>query len=689
MEIKFGGMTFTVNESGVMGLTSFFGIEQNLSEKELSCFMLPEVDVAGGNTSGRFATCASKMTNELRYVSHGIDGNVLTIKQRNDSFEVTSVYTGYEDTNAIRITQSIKNITDEKLNLIMANTFGFCFGNDIVGEAKDWIFHRFTNARYTESMPIVSSLYDMGFFWHNGFYNMSNVGNVSALYNVPQGILQNTKSGRHIMFQIESYSSWHCEISCADNMFNMQLGGPNDWYHSWNKIVKPGASYETTPVTVCFGESVNSAVAEMTRYRRHIKGTCSSDAHLPSIYNEYMHYSWDDPYQDRAMKTAPSVAESGCEYYIIDCGWHDSREYDTTGEMYKHFGTWYEDRGRFPDGIKSVSDYMHSLGMKFGLWIAPEVVGISNEKMLAYYDDSCFMQKHGERICNGTGYLIDFRSEKVRNYMTETIDRMVNEYGCDYIKFDGCPNPGLGTEYNATSLGDGLEESIKAFTDWSKEMIDRHPNVIFEDCAGGGMRTDYKALSIFHLISTSDQINYMHYPYITANVMASVLPEQAAVWSYPVSDDVFKSCAEDEVNGKVSEERVVINMVNAVLGRIHLASRIFFLSDEKRELIREGIEFYNRITPEKLRAVPYFPKGYAKFGDTLVSVGLKTENKVYLAVWNLNGECHIELKLPEIAAKSASVAYPKSLETNFELRNNTLIIDFTENEQARIFEIEI
>ena len=688
MEIRFKGLKFNV-ENGTIGLIGLYGIEQDLSVNSIGTFALPEIDIAGGNTSGRFVTRASKLTSSLRYVSHSIEGDVLTIRQANDIFEVTSVYAGYEDTNAIRITQSIKNISDKNLNLIMANTFGFCFGRNVVGEAKDWMFHRFTNARYTESMPIVSSLYDMGFFWENGFYNMSNVGNVSALYNVPQGILQNAVTGKHIMFQIESYSSRHCEISCTGNMFNMQLGGPNDWYHSWNKIIKPGDCYETTPVAVCFGESVNGAVAEMTRYRRHIKGTCIADKNLPSIYNEYMHFSWDDPYQSRAMETAPSVATTGCEYYIIDCGWHDSRDYDTTGEMYKHFGTWVEDRGRFPDGIRAVSDYMHSLGMKFGLWIAPEVVGISNKKMLEYYDDDCFMQKHGERICNGTGYLIDYRSEKVRDYMTKTIDRMVNEYGCDYIKFDGCPNPGLGTEVNATSLGDGLEKAMKAFTDWSEEMIDRYPNVIFEDCAGGGMRTDYKALSMFHLISTSDQIDYMHYPYITANVFASVLPEQAAVWSYPISDDVFKECAADEVDRKISKERVVINMVNAVLGRIHLASRLFLLSEEKLALVREGIEFYNAITPEKLCAVPYFPKGYAKFGDTLVSVGIKTDKKVYLAVWNLNGEKHIELKLPEICAKAASVAYPKSLATEFELRDNTLIIDFAEDAEARIFEIEI
>ena len=106
-------------------------------------------------------------------------------------------------------------------------------------------------------------------------------------------------------------------------------------------------------------------------------------------------------------------------------------------------------------------------------------------------------------------------------------------------------------------------------------------------------------------------------------------------------------------------------------------------------LVKEGIDFYNRITPEKLEAVPYLPKGYTMFGDTFVATGLKTDKKVYLGVWNLHGERYVELELPEITAKNASVCYPMNFETNYQLVNNKLILDFTEDEQGRIFEIEI
>lgn len=246
-----------------------------------------------------------------------------------------------------------------------------------------------------------------------------------------------------------------------------------------------------------------------------------------------------------------------------------------------------------------------------------------------------------------------------------------------------------GIHYNTKMPGTALEDAYTAFTEWSAEMMRRHPQVIFEDCFGGGERMDYKALSLFHLISTSDQTDFLHYPYITANIFASVLPEQAGVWSYPVDFELFDPDAPEKTNERVSCERVVLNMVNAVLGRIHLASRIHLLDGEKKALIREGVDFYNSIAEEKLRAVPYLPLGYAKFGDTTVSVGLQTEDKLYLAVWNLRGERSVTIPLSELCVKAVSVAYPQALATDFTFTEQSLTVNFTEDEQARIFEISL
>ncbi len=673
---KFGKLQFAISDENKISMANCY----DLAHAPIS---LVEFDIAGGNTVGTNYSYGSKITENLTYVSHTIENNVLTVVQRSAIAEITSVYTMYDDTNAIRVTHTVKNITEEVMCLEMANSFGMLFGRCSAISSKDWYIHEFHNARYTEGMPIVRSFFDCGIQWVNKVYHIENIGNNSSHEFLPQGVIENRVTSDFIMFQIESYHDWFYEITVKNGRYyQLQIGGPIAFRHAWNKHLRPGESYTTVPVSIAYGKSVNEVVGEMTKYRRHIQARCAADETLPTIYNEYMHFSWDDPFAKRVYETAPAVAAAGVKYYVIDCGWHDG----IGVEMYPHFGTWIESRERFPDGIRTVADYVRSLGMKFGLWIAPEVVGVDNEKMLEYYDDTCFMIRNGKKIGNTTGYLLDYRNPKVRDYMEKTIDRMIDTYGCDYIKYDGCSNPAFGTDYDCTSPGDGLEKSVEAFLDFTKHMMAKHPDVIFEDCAGGGQRIDYSALSIFRLVSTSDQINYDHYPYIVGNILASVLPEQAAVWSYPVDSRLYNK---ETVNEVITDERIAMNMVNALLGRLHLSSRIHELNEAKLALIKEGIDLYDKLTPEKHHALPYLPLGYCQFMDPLVAAGLKTDRKLYLAVWNLNGDRDVKINLPEIETVAAKVIYPTTLPTTFEYKDNAIALHFTEDYQARLFEIDL
>ena len=110
---------------------------------------------------------------------------------------------------------------------------------------------------------------------------------------------------------------------------------------------------------------------------------------------------------------------------------------------------------------------------------------------------------------------------------------------------------------------------------------------------------------------------------------------------------------------------------------------------EKQALIREGVDFYDRIREDKLTALPYLPLGFAKFGDTHLASGLKTEKKLYLAVWNLGGEPSMTVPLAGLGAKAAWVAYPASLKTDFSLDGDSLTVHFTEDYQGRIFEVDL
>ena len=201
------------------------------------------------------------------------------------------------------------------------------------------------------------------------------------------------------------------------------------------------------------------------------------------------------------------------------------------------------------------------------------------------------------------------------------------------------------------------------------------------------MRMDYETLKHFSIVSTSDQVRDFLYPYIAANVLSAVLPEQAAVWSYPVSSESIGGEAD---GASVTAEKVVLNMVNAFLGRMHLASNLTKLSAENFALVKEGVKYSKKLAKIKKTALPYFPLGFTDFSKDTVACGLKAnengKEKLYLAVWVLRGN-KIAV-IPVAGAKTANAAYPKNLPTEYDLSCGVLTVKFTGSNAARFFEIE-
>ena len=519
---------------------------------------------------------------------------------------------------------------------------------------------------------------------------MSNVGSWSSKESLPQGIIE--YDGKYTMFRIESNNSWYYELSdlCgADNKYvYLYLGGATGTFGDFYVNLIPQETYRTPTVAIAVSDSLNGVIGEMTKYSRSLYKPCKSDKDLPVIFNEYMHLSWDCPTEENTRKYVPSVAALGVKYYVIDCGWHNEED----GKIiYPYVGQWKESKARFPHGVKAITDYIRAHGMKAGLWIEPEVVGYKCKEMLDYYDEDCFIHRYGKRVCVMGRYFLNFRNQKVINYLNETIRRMVEDYGADYIKTDYNQDLGIGVDSDDGGFGLGLAEDRKAYLEWIDSITEKYPDVIIENCSSGGMRMDGETLKHFSLTSTSDQINYKKYPYIAANILSAVIPEQAAVWSYPVAIDppqVYFTATKEWAAANVDEEKNAMNMINSFLGRMHLASDVGLLDAEKTELLKEGIDYYNYLTPAKKVALPYFPLGFTDFHKKNAACGLKTENKVYLAVWNLGDNKPVTVNL-DCPIKSVTVGYPKNLKTDFTVESNALTVKFPCEYSARFFEIEM
>lgn len=676
MEFTWQSFTFCVVNERIY-IKKFGNVAENKT-----CTPFVELQLGGrdhpSNVGAKAVRCSE--TENLRYVSHCIKGDALTVKQANELCEVTTRFRAFEDTNAVQVSTEVKNVFAENITVELLSSFvlGGLFGGR--KNADKTYFTKFTQGHHCECQPRRFSLEQYGF---NAYVDggekcltYKNIGSWSSKEELPQGILE--YDGKFLMFQIESNCHWQYTLSAQKSELVLYLGGASAFCGNESRELQKGESLQTPIVAIACGNSLNAVIGEMTKYRRHIAGRCKADERLPVIFNEYMHASWDSPTEENTRRMAQSAAKAGAEYYVIDCGWHNEEDGD---KVYPYVGQWKESKARFPHGVRATTDYIRSLGMKAGLWIEPEIIGVQCEEMLSYYDENCFLHRGGKRIAVMGRHFLNFKAEKVINYLSEMIRRMVEDYGAQYIKMDYNEDVGVTDE--------SLTADRAAYLEWVDGMRSRFPNVLIETCSSGGMRMDYETLRHFSLVSTSDQTDYRLYPYISANILSSVLPEQAAVWNYPVVGEgvIGEPFEHNEkwVHENVSQEQIVMNTVNALLGRMHLASHIELLSNAQFSLVQEGIRYYNKLTTIKKTALPYLPFGFTKFGASYTACGLKADNKLYLAVWNLDDKRDVCIPISE-GIRAVTVGYPQTLKTDFTFTANALTVRF-DGYTARFFEI--
>ncbi|AWB46441.1 alpha-galactosidase [Paenibacillus sp. CAA11] len=502
----------------------------------------------------------------------------------------------------------------------------------------------------------------------------SNTGSWSAAEYIPMAMLTDHETQASLFWQVEHNGSWHWEIFEQYDQLTLLLGGPNEHDNHWWLSLAPGEEFTSVPVAVGAAPGgFEQAIAELTTYRRRIRRPNEDNRMLPIIFNDYMNCLWGQPTTAKLLPLIDAASEMGCEYFCVDAGWY------ADGEWWDGVGEWLPSEKRFPEGLPYVLNYIRDKGMVPGLWLELEVMGIHSPK-LADTDDSWFFMRHGQRVKDRSRYQLDYRNPKVRDYADEVIRRLVEDYGVGYIKMDYNINAGIGTELDADSAGDGLLGHNRAYLAWLDSIFARYPELVIENCSSGGMRMDYAQLSRHSIQSTSDQENYVNYAAIAASAPAALTPEQAAVWSYPLREG--------------DDEEVIFNMVNALLLRVHQSGHLAELSPRRRELVKEALDYYKAIRADIKEAQPFWPLGLPTQQADWLALGLRHEDRLYLAVWHVRGdEPAADMPLPQLRGRelSARCAYPQEAGSLccWSSAEGVLRVELPQPQTARLFELQL
>ena len=212
----------------------------------------------------------------------------------------------------------------------------------------------------------------------------------------------------------------------------------------------------------------------------------------------------------------------GGEVFTIDAGWECPP--DKQVEWGSYNGRNIPDPDRYPNGIKELRDYAHSKGLKFGLWVDIENVG---EKCNIYAEHPKWRSVNvfGERSNN----FLDMSNPEVSKWAEGELARIIEEYELDLLRVDH--NIDYTEYFGMRDTGYDINECIcikhnEAVYKMYEGLKKRFPNVIFENCAGGGGRTDLGMMKSFNHTWVSDWQKMPRSIEITNGMTMALPPER-------------------------------------------------------------------------------------------------------------------------------------------------------------------
>ncbi|MGW7133578.1 alpha-galactosidase [Streptomyces bobili] len=207
------------------------------------------------------------------------------------------------------------------------------------------------------------------------------------------------------------------------------------------------------------------------------------------LYNSWEATGFD--VDEASQKTlAERAAALGVELYVVDDGWFGSRRSDRAG-----LGDWTPAADRFPDGLGPLADTVHGLGMRFGIWVEPEMVN----------PDSDLYREHPDWVLHIPGrtrselrnqLVLNFARRDVADWAYGWLTRLVGDHAVDFLKWD--MNRAF-SEAGWPGADQGDDRLWSAYVTNLYGVLDRlradHDGLRIETCSGGGGRVDLGILA--------------------------------------------------------------------------------------------------------------------------------------------------------------------------------------------------
>lgn len=533
----------------------------------------------------------NNMTTEFKYLDYSIQNENLTpeglpapyagsgeaetlIIHLADSvldLQLNLYYTLYKDSNTIGLYKELINNSEEEVIIEKIHSF--------ILDAPKGDYDAITfNGAYGREKLVQRQEVKQGYYEHSSSRGASGHGHTPSIILADKATTD--YDGEVVMLQLMYSGNFQAYVQ-SNQLQEVRLGiGINEEHFSWS--LKSKDSFQT-PVALL--SHSNKGLNDLTQsnhdfIRRHVLPPKFSQSLRPILIN-----NWEATYfnfnRDKLVELIDTAADVGIELFVLDDGWFGQRSDD-----YRALGDWIINEEKLGGPLTSLIEYVHSKNMKFGIWIEPEMISEDSE-LYRQHPEWVIRLPHRPHTFSRSQLVLDLSNREVLDFLKKTFDELLCNYDVDYVKWD--------MNRNITDIGNGISVQ-ETLMQTHKHMLgvyelmsfltEKHEDVLFESCAGGGGRNDLGVMRYFPQVWISDNTDAVErikiqtghsflYPAITMGSHVSDVPNHQMNRMTPL-----------ETRGHI-----------AMMGNLGYELDLTLYNNEELAVIKQQITNYKQIRP--------------------------------------------------------------------------------------------
>lgn len=314
-------------------------------------------------------------------------------------------------------------------------------------------------------------------------------------------------------------------------------------------------------------------------YRKRLCRGRYRDQVRPILLNSWEAFNFQIN-EENGLSLASEAAKLGIELFVVDDGWFFKRDRDNAA-----LGDWWEDNRKFPHGIDTFAEKIRKMGMKFGIWMEPEMVSPDSD-LFRKHPDWVIRSPFYEPVLSRNQYVLDFSNPEVCHYILQSISKVLQQTKASYVKWDMNRHiTDLGSSYLSGNCQRELSHRyMLGLYSILERLYQDFPDVLFEGCSSGGGR--YDAGMLYYMPQTWASDN-------TDAVCRLKIQYGTSILFPPVTMTSHVSEVPNHQIGRITplDTRFAV----AMSGNLGYEMDLRILNKKEKQEIKDQIQYYKKI----------------------------------------------------------------------------------------------